>query len=46
MVDTSTASKLNEIVVGQSPSGKNLSTEARDIVGIRHQATTGANTAG
>jgi hypothetical protein len=27
--------------VGQSPAGKNLSKKAEDIVGIRHQATTG-----
>jgi hypothetical protein len=28
-----------ELVVRQSPTGKNVSTEAEDIVGIRHQAT-------
>jgi hypothetical protein len=27
--------------VGQSPAGKNVRTEAEDIVDIRHQATTG-----
>jgi hypothetical protein len=32
---------LNELVVGQSPASKNMNTEAEDIVGIRHQATTG-----
>jgi hypothetical protein len=32
---------LNELVVRQSPAGKNMSTEEEDIVGIRHQATTG-----
>jgi hypothetical protein len=30
----------NEFVVGQSPAGKKVSTEAEDIVEIRHQATT------
>jgi hypothetical protein len=35
----------NEYVVGQSSAGKNLSTEAEDIVGIRRQATTGEDTA-
>jgi hypothetical protein len=30
----------NELVVGQSSVGKNVSTEAVDIVVIRHQATT------
>jgi hypothetical protein len=30
--------------MGQSPTGKNMSTEAEDIVAIRHQATTGENT--
>jgi hypothetical protein len=34
----------NELVVGQSPAGKNVSTEADDIVRIRHQATTGEDT--
>jgi hypothetical protein len=36
----------NELVVGQSPSGKNVRTEAEEIVGILHQATTGEDTAG
>jgi hypothetical protein len=36
----------NELVVGQSPAGNNLSTEAEDIVGIHHQATTDEDTAG
>jgi hypothetical protein len=31
----------NELVVGQLPAGKNVSTEADDIVEICHQATTG-----
>jgi hypothetical protein len=35
----------NESIVGQSPAGKNVSTEAEDIVGIRHQAATGEDTA-
>jgi hypothetical protein len=35
----------NELVVGQSPAGKNVSTEAEGIVEIRHQATTGEDTA-
>jgi hypothetical protein len=30
----------NELVVRQSPAGKNVSTEAEDIVGIRRKATT------
>jgi hypothetical protein len=30
----------NELVVGQSPAGKKVSTEAEDIVGISRQATT------
>jgi hypothetical protein len=29
----------NELVVGQSQAGKNMSTEVEDIVVIRHQAT-------
>jgi hypothetical protein len=33
-----------ELVVRQSPDGKNVSTEAEDIVGIRHQATIGEDT--
>jgi hypothetical protein len=35
----------NELVVRQSLAGKNLGTEAEDIVEIRHQATTGADIA-
>jgi hypothetical protein len=35
---------VNELVVGQWPAGKNVSTEAEDIVGIRHQATSGEDT--
>jgi hypothetical protein len=31
----------NKLIVRQSPAGKNLSTEAEDIVGIHHQAVTG-----
>jgi hypothetical protein len=31
--------------VGRLPAGKNVSTEAEDIVGIRHQPTTGEDTA-
>jgi hypothetical protein len=31
----------NELVVRQSPAGKNVSAEAEDIVGVRHPATTG-----
>jgi hypothetical protein len=30
----------NAVVVGQSTVGENVSTEAENIVGIRHQATT------
>jgi hypothetical protein len=30
----------NELVVGQSPAGKNVSTDAEVIVGIFHQAMT------
>jgi hypothetical protein len=30
----------NECVVRQSPAGKNVSTEAENIVEFRHQATT------
>jgi hypothetical protein len=36
----------NELAARQSSAGKNVSTEAEDMVGIRHQATTGADTAG
>jgi hypothetical protein len=36
----------NELVVRQLPAGKNVSTEAEDIVTIRHQATIGEDTAG
>jgi hypothetical protein len=36
---------LNELVVGQSPASKNVSSEAENTVGIRHQVTTGADTA-
>jgi hypothetical protein len=36
---------LNELVVGQPPAGKNLSTEEEDIVRIRHQATAGEDKA-
>jgi hypothetical protein len=31
--------------MGQSPAGKNVNTEAEDIVGIHHQAMTGEDTA-
>jgi hypothetical protein len=31
----------NELVVRQSPAGKNVSMEAEDVVGIHPQATTG-----
>jgi hypothetical protein len=31
--------------MGQAPAGKNVSTEVVDIVEIRHQATTGEDTA-
>jgi hypothetical protein len=34
----------NELVVGQSPVGKNVSMEAEDIVGIHHQTMTGEDT--
>jgi hypothetical protein len=30
----------NELAVGQSPASKHVSTEAEDIVGVRHQTTT------
>jgi hypothetical protein len=36
----------SKLVVTQSPAGKNVSMEAEDAVGIRHQATTGKDTAG
>jgi hypothetical protein len=35
----------NELLVRQSPAGKNVSTEAEGIVGICHQATTGEDLA-
>jgi hypothetical protein len=35
----------NEFVVGQSPAGKNVNTEAEDIVGIRYQSKTGEDSA-
>jgi hypothetical protein len=35
----------NELVVRQSSASKNVSKEAEDIVGIRHQATTGKDIA-
>jgi hypothetical protein len=35
----------NELVVGQSPAGKNVSLEAKDIVWICRQAKTGEETA-
>jgi hypothetical protein len=35
----------NELVVGQSPASKNVSTEVEGIVGIRHQATNSEDTA-
>jgi hypothetical protein len=34
----------NELVVGQSPAGKNVSTEVENIIGIRYQTTTGEDT--
>jgi hypothetical protein len=36
----------NELVVGQSPACKNVSTEAEDIAGIRQWATADEDTAG
>jgi hypothetical protein len=38
-------SNSDALVAGQSPGGKYISTEAEDIVGIRHQATSGEDTA-
>jgi hypothetical protein len=35
----------NELVVEESRTGKNISTEAEDFVGIRHHATTGEDIA-
>jgi hypothetical protein len=35
----------NDLVVRQSSAGKNLTVEAEDIVGIRHQPTTGEDIA-
>jgi hypothetical protein len=35
----------NYLVVRQSPASKNVSTEAEDIVAIRHQETTGEDIA-
>jgi hypothetical protein len=35
----------NELVVRQSPAGKDVSMEAEDIVGICYQGTTGEDTA-
>lgn len=35
----------NVLVVSQWPAGKNESREAEDILGIRHQATTGGDIA-
>jgi hypothetical protein len=35
----------NKLVVGESPTGKNMSTEAEDIVVICHWAMTGEDTA-
>jgi hypothetical protein len=35
----------NESVVKESPAGQNVSMEAKDIVGIHHQAMTGEDTA-
>jgi hypothetical protein len=35
----------NELVVRQTPVGKNSTIEAEDTVGIRHQATTGGDIA-
>jgi hypothetical protein len=34
----------NELVVAQSPTGKNVSTEAEDVVGNRHKETTSVDT--
>jgi hypothetical protein len=36
----------NELVVRQLPAGKNVCMEAEGVVGIRHQAKTGEDTAG
>jgi hypothetical protein len=36
----------NELFMRQPPAGINVITEAEDIIGIRHQATTGEDTAG
>jgi hypothetical protein len=37
--------RINNLLMGQSPAGKNVSLEAEDIVEIRRQATTGKDTA-
>jgi hypothetical protein len=34
----------NQLVVRRSPAGKNMSMKAQNIVGIRHQETTGEDT--
>jgi hypothetical protein len=44
-VSSNSTDRPNELVVGQSPVGKIASTETEDIVGIRHQATAGEDTA-
>jgi hypothetical protein len=36
----------NELVVEESPAGKNITTEAEDIIGISYQATNSEDTAG
>jgi hypothetical protein len=35
----------NELAVRQLPAGKNVTMEAEDVVGIRHQTMTGEDTA-
>jgi hypothetical protein len=42
---SSLTDRLKELVVRQSPAGKNVSTEAEGIVENRHQAMTGEDTA-
>jgi hypothetical protein len=36
----------NELVGGKQPASKNVTTEAEDIVGFHHQATTGKDEIG
>jgi hypothetical protein len=44
-INLTLALNMNDVVVGQSSASMNVNMETQNITGIRHQVTTGENTA-